>query len=78
MSDETSPRTLTALLGTPVTSAKGRMRGRLRDVAVGTGADAGRVAGLVLKTRKGLEIVSSREVPLDSQRRTRTASRKRL
>ena len=62
MSDETSPRTLTALLGTPVTSAKGRMRGRVRDVAVGTGADAGRVAGLVLKTRKGLEVVSSRDV----------------
>jgi flagellar motility protein MotE (MotC chaperone)/sporulation protein YlmC with PRC-barrel domain len=62
MSDETSLRTLTALLGTPVTSAKGRMRGRVRDVAVGTGADAGRVAGLVLKTRKGLELVSSREV----------------
>jgi magnesium transporter len=62
MSDETSLRTLTALLGTPVTSAKGRMRGRVRDVAVGTGVDAGRVAGLVLKTRKGLEVVSSREV----------------
>ncbi len=62
MSDDTSPRTLTALLGTPVTSMKGRMRGRVRDVAVGTGADAGRVAGLVLKTRKGLEIVSTREV----------------
>ncbi|MGA7523278.1 MAG: CBS domain-containing protein [Acidobacteriaceae bacterium] len=38
------------------------MRARVRDVAVGTGAEAGRVAGLVLKTRKGLEIVSSREV----------------
>ncbi|MGC2499271.1 MAG: magnesium transporter, partial [Acidobacteriaceae bacterium] len=62
MSDDTSPRTLTALLGTPVTSMKGRMRGRVRDVAVGTGADAGRVAGLVLKTRKGLEIISTREV----------------
>lgn len=62
MSEENSPRTLTGLLGTPVTSAKGRMRGRLRDVAVATGADAGRVAGLVLKTRKGLEVVSSREV----------------
>ncbi len=62
MSDEISPRTLTALLATPVMSAKGRMRGRVRDVAVGTGADAGRVAGLVLKTRKGREIVSSRDV----------------
>ncbi|HEX3662109.1 MAG TPA: CBS domain-containing protein [Acidobacteriaceae bacterium] len=62
MLDETHPRTLTGLLGTPVTSARGRMRGRVRDVAVGTGSDAGRVAGLVLKTRKGLEVVSSREL----------------
>jgi CBS domain-containing protein len=62
MSDDTSARTLTGLLGTPVMSVKGRMRARVRDVAVGTGADAGRVAGIVLKTRKGLEIVSSREV----------------
>ena len=62
MSDETSPRTLTALLGTPITSAKGRTRGRLRDVAVGTGSEAGKVAGLVLKTRKGLELVSSRDL----------------
>src|ERR1700684_2320553 len=62
MSDELPLRSLTAILGTPITSARGRMRGRLKDVAVGTGADAGRVAGLVLKTRKGLEIVSSKDV----------------
>lgn len=62
MSEETVSRTLTAILGTPVTSARGRMRGRLRDVAVSTGTEAGRVAGLVLKTRKGLEIVSSKDV----------------
>lgn len=55
-------QTLTAVLGTPVTSVRGFLRGKLRDVAVGTGPDAGRVAGLVLKTRKGLELVASSEV----------------
>ena len=53
---------LTGLLGTPVTDAQGQLRGKLKDIAVGTGADAGRVAGLVLKTRAGLSIVSSSEV----------------
>lgn len=53
---------LTAILGTPVTSMRGRLRGKLKDVAVGTGSDAGRVAGLVLKTRKGLEIVAAKDV----------------
>src|ERR1039458_5688722 len=62
MTDEVALRSLTAILGTPVTSARGRMRGRLRDVAVGTGEEAGRVAGLVVKTRKGLEIVASKDV----------------
>jgi magnesium transporter len=62
MTEEVVPRSLTALLGTPVTSVRGRMRGRLRDIAVGTGEEAGRVAGLVVKTRKGLEIVPSKDV----------------
>jgi flagellar motility protein MotE (MotC chaperone)/sporulation protein YlmC with PRC-barrel domain len=53
---------LTALLGTPVTDAQGHLRGRLKDIAVATGPDAGKVAGLVLKTRAGLAIVSSQEV----------------
>jgi flagellar motility protein MotE (MotC chaperone)/sporulation protein YlmC with PRC-barrel domain len=53
---------LTALLGTPVTDAQGHLRGRLKDVAVATGADAGKVAGLVLKTRVGLRIVPSEDV----------------
>jgi sporulation protein YlmC with PRC-barrel domain len=53
---------LTALLGTPVTDAQGHLRGRLKDVAVATGAEAGRVAGLVLKTRTGLCIVPSQDV----------------
>jgi sporulation protein YlmC with PRC-barrel domain len=53
---------LTALLGTPVTDAQGHLRGRLKDIAVATGADAGKVAGLVLKTRAGLAIVPSHDV----------------
>ena len=53
---------LTALLGTPVTDAQGHLRGRLKDIAVATGPDAGKVAGLVLKTRTGLCIVPSEDV----------------
>lgn len=53
---------LTALLGTPVTDAQGHLRGKLKDIAVATGPDAGKVAGLVLKTRTGLFIVPSQEV----------------
>ena len=53
---------LTALLGTPVTDAKGQLRGRLKDVAVATGADGGAVAGLVLKTRDGLQLVPAQDV----------------
>ncbi|MFP5234678.1 MAG: magnesium transporter MgtE N-terminal domain-containing protein [Acidobacteriota bacterium] len=53
---------LTALLGTPVTDAGGQLRGRLKDIAVATGPDAGKVAGLVLKTRQGLRLVASQEV----------------
>jgi CBS domain-containing protein/sporulation protein YlmC with PRC-barrel domain len=50
------------MLGTPVTDAQGNVRGRLKDIAVATGAEAGRVAGLVLKTRQGLQIVPSNQV----------------
>src|SRR5580692_4260662 len=53
---------LTALLGIPVTDAQGQLRGRLKDIAVATGPDAGKVVGLVLKTRSGLCIVPSQEV----------------
>jgi flagellar motility protein MotE (MotC chaperone)/sporulation protein YlmC with PRC-barrel domain len=53
---------LTALLGTPVTDSHGLLRGRLKDIAVATGEDAGKVAGLVLKTRDGLCIVPSQDV----------------
>ena len=53
---------LTALLGAPVTDAQGHLRGKLKDIAVATGEDAGKVAGLVLKTRDGLCIVPSHQV----------------
>jgi sporulation protein YlmC with PRC-barrel domain len=53
---------LTALLGIPVTDAQGQLRGRLKDIAVATGPDAGKVAGLVLKSRAGLSIVPSHEL----------------
>lgn len=53
---------LTALLGTPVTDAQGQLRGKLKDIAVATGPDAGKVAGLVLKTRSGLCLVPSHEI----------------
>jgi len=63
MRPRTSARvSLTALLGTPVTDAQGHLRGRLKDIAVATGPDAGKVAGLVLKTRAGLFIVPSQDV----------------
>jgi len=63
MRPRTSTRvSLTAMLGTPVTDAQGIVRGKLKDVAVATGAEAGRVAGLVLKTRQGLQIVPSNQV----------------
>lgn len=53
---------LTALLGVPVTDAQGQVRGRLKDIAVATGRDAGKVAGLVLKSRAGLFLVPAEDV----------------
>jgi sporulation protein YlmC with PRC-barrel domain/CBS domain-containing protein len=58
----TSRVSLTALLGIRVTDAQGQLRGRLKDIAVATGPDAGKVAGLVLKSRTGFSIVPSQEV----------------
>ena len=58
----TSRVSLTALLGMPVTDSQGNVRGKLKDVAVATGQDAGKVVGLVLKTRAGLALVPSQEV----------------
>lgn len=53
---------LTALLGTPITDAQGQVRGKLKDIAVATGHDAGKVAGLVLKSRAGLFLVPAKDV----------------
>jgi magnesium transporter len=53
---------LTLLLGTPVTEPQGRLLGRLKDIAVATGADAGKIAGMVIKSRGGLELVPATEV----------------
>lgn len=53
---------LTSLLGLPVTDSGGQLRGRLQDIAVATGADAGRVAGMVLKTRDGKQLVPASDV----------------
>jgi sporulation protein YlmC with PRC-barrel domain/CBS domain-containing protein len=59
---ETARVSLTALLGMPVTDPQGRLRGKLKDIAVATGPDGGKVAGLVLKTRTGLSLVPSQDV----------------
>jgi sporulation protein YlmC with PRC-barrel domain/flagellar motility protein MotE (MotC chaperone) len=58
----TSRVSLTALLGMPVTDAQGQLRGKLKDIAVTTGPDGGKVAGLVLRTRTGLSLVPSQEI----------------
>ena len=63
MQPRTSTRvSLTALLGTPVTDPQGHLRGKLKDIAVATGPEAGKVAGLLLRTRSGLCLVPSHEV----------------
>ncbi|RXS98066.1 magnesium transporter [Silvibacterium dinghuense] len=54
--------TLTSLIGTPVTDAQGQLRGRVADLAVGTGDEAGRVMGLVLKARGGRALVPATDV----------------
>jgi magnesium transporter len=48
---------LTLLEGTPVVDAGGQLRGRVADVAVGTGQDAGRVLALVVKSAAGRELL---------------------
>jgi magnesium transporter len=63
MNQHTTTRvSLTALLGTPVTDRQGNVCGKLKDIAVATGPDAGKVVGLVLKTRTGLSLVPSQDV----------------
>jgi magnesium transporter len=59
---EANLSSLTALLGTPITDRGGRLRGRLKDVAVATGAEAGHVAGLILKTGEGSRLAEVRNI----------------
>ena len=53
---------LTLLLGTMITDRQGRVRGRLKDVAVATGPAAGNVAGLLLKTPDGPRLVLVKDI----------------
>jgi magnesium transporter len=59
MADPQARTTLTMLLGTPVMDASGKLCGKVKDVAVATGAEAGKVAGLVLRNRGGLQVISA-------------------
>src|SRR5580698_5274618 len=62
MSSKDAMPTLTLLMGTPITDVQGKLRGRVSDLAVGTGKDAGKVVGLVMKSRNGRELVAATEV----------------
>jgi magnesium transporter len=55
---------LTLLEGTPVVDAGGQLRGRVADVAVGTGQDAGRVLFLVVKSARGREHIDVQALSL--------------
>ena len=55
---------LTLLEGTPVVDDGGQMRGRVADIAVGTGQDAGRVLALVVKSARGLEYIDIQALSL--------------
>ena len=59
---QTTHASLTLLLGTLITDRQGRVRGRLKDVAVATGTAAGNVAGLLLRTREGARLVAVKDV----------------
>lgn len=56
--NSTQESSLTLLEGTPVVDAGGQLRGRVTDVAVGTGQDAGRVLALVVKSTRGREHIA--------------------
>ena len=53
---------LTLLQGTPVVDGQGVVHGNVSDIAVGTGADAGKVTGLVLKTNAGRRMVDVQHI----------------
>ena len=68
MRTHATPETsLSMLEGALIADQGGRTCGRLSDIAVGTGADAGRVTGLVLKTRAGRQMVDIQHVEMNAK-----------
>ena len=68
MSLHLTPETsLSMLEGASIADRRGRTCGRLSDIAVGTGADAGRVTGLVLQTRTGRQMVDIQHVQVTAR-----------
>jgi sporulation protein YlmC with PRC-barrel domain/CBS domain-containing protein len=58
-----TPETSLSLLeGAPVVDRRGRLCGKLSDIAVGTASEAGKVTGLVLKTKEGRRLVDIQHV----------------
>lgn len=53
---------LSLLQGTPVLDELGKVCGSVSDIAVGTGTEAGKVTGLVLKTRSGRRLVDVQHI----------------
>ncbi len=67
MSTHLTPETsLSMLEGAPVNDSQGHLCGKVSDIAVGTGSDAGRVTGLVLRTRRGRRMVDVQQVQTSS------------
>jgi magnesium transporter len=57
------PETSLSLLeGAPVMDAQGVACGKVSDISVGTGSDAGKVTGLVLKTKAGRRLVDVQHI----------------
>src|ERR1700694_5501838 len=56
------PSGLTSLIGTPITDVHGKLRGKLKDIAVGTGTEAGSVVGIVFKSRQGTQLIAAKDV----------------
>ena len=63
----TPETSLSMLEGASIADRRGRTCGRLSDIAVGTGADAGRVTGLVLQTRTGRQMVDIQHVQVTAR-----------
>ncbi|MGI8771675.1 MAG: magnesium transporter MgtE N-terminal domain-containing protein [Acidobacteriaceae bacterium] len=58
---------MTLLEGTSVTDAHGLLCGKVVDVAVATGSDAGSVVGLILKTPEGRRLLEMRQLTVSAE-----------